>query len=40
MYRLAQEPGRFYRRYVVDGLPFAARLLGWAVRRRVTTALG
>ena len=39
MYRLAQEPGRLYRRYAVDGLPFAARLLGWAVRRRVATAL-
>lgn len=27
LHRLAQEPRRLFRRYVVDGLPFAARLL-------------
>lgn len=27
LHRVAQEPGRLFRRYFVDGLPFAARLL-------------
>jgi len=30
VHRLAQEPRRLARRYLVDGLPFAARLLGGA----------
>jgi N-acetylglucosaminyldiphosphoundecaprenol N-acetyl-beta-D-mannosaminyltransferase len=27
LHRMGQEPGRLFRRYIVDGLPFAARLL-------------
>jgi N-acetylglucosaminyldiphosphoundecaprenol N-acetyl-beta-D-mannosaminyltransferase len=27
VHRLAQEPRRLFRRYLIDGLPFAARLL-------------
>lgn len=34
--RLIQEPGRLGRRYLVDGLPFAAALLWRSVRRRWT----
>jgi len=34
-HRLAQEPGRLGKRYLVDGLPFAARLLAGAGWRRV-----
>jgi N-acetylglucosaminyldiphosphoundecaprenol N-acetyl-beta-D-mannosaminyltransferase len=33
-HRLAQEPGRLAHRYLVDDLPFAARLLGRALLRR------
>lgn len=33
-YRLLQEPGRLARRYLVDGLPFALRLLAAALRNR------
>ena len=31
LHRLAQEPRRLAKRYLVQGLPFAARLLVWAV---------
>jgi N-acetylglucosaminyldiphosphoundecaprenol N-acetyl-beta-D-mannosaminyltransferase len=34
-FRLSQEPGRLARRYLVDGLPFAARLMAWACARRL-----
>ena len=34
MHRLAQQPGRLARRYLVDDLPFAARLMGRALSRR------
>lgn len=34
IHRLAQEPKRLFRRYLVDGLPYALRLLGGSVRRR------
>lgn len=37
LHRLAQEPRRLFRRYIVDGLPFAARLLAssaWKGLRR------
>jgi N-acetylglucosaminyldiphosphoundecaprenol N-acetyl-beta-D-mannosaminyltransferase len=35
LYRLLQEPGRLAHRYLIDGLPFAFRLLAAAVRSRV-----
>ena len=34
MHRLAHEPRRLFRRYVVQGIPFGLRLLGWALARR------
>lgn len=34
LYRLAIEPRRLFRRYIVDDLPFVAKLLSWAVRKR------
>lgn len=34
VHRLAQEPRRLFRRYVVDGLPFAARMFANALRGR------
>jgi N-acetylglucosaminyldiphosphoundecaprenol N-acetyl-beta-D-mannosaminyltransferase len=34
VHRLVQEPRRLFRRYVVDGLPFAARMFGHALRSR------
>jgi N-acetylglucosaminyldiphosphoundecaprenol N-acetyl-beta-D-mannosaminyltransferase len=34
MHRLIQEPRRLFRRYVVDGLPFAARMFAHALRAR------
>jgi N-acetylglucosaminyldiphosphoundecaprenol N-acetyl-beta-D-mannosaminyltransferase len=34
LHRLAQEPGRLARRYLVEDLPFAAGLLVRAIRRR------
>jgi N-acetylglucosaminyldiphosphoundecaprenol N-acetyl-beta-D-mannosaminyltransferase len=34
VHRLVQEPGRLARRYLIDGLPFAAVLIGRAVMRR------
>lgn len=33
-HRLASEPRRLFRRYVIDGIPFAVRLLAWSVVRR------
>lgn len=35
LHRLAQEPRRLARRYLLDGPPFLLRLLGWAARCRV-----
>ena len=34
IHRLAQEPGRLAKRYLVHGLPFLLRLLVWALRAR------
>jgi N-acetylglucosaminyldiphosphoundecaprenol N-acetyl-beta-D-mannosaminyltransferase len=34
MHRLIQEPRRLFRRYVVDGVPFAARMFAHALRAR------
>jgi N-acetylglucosaminyldiphosphoundecaprenol N-acetyl-beta-D-mannosaminyltransferase len=43
VHRLMQEPGRLARRYLVDGLPFAIRLLAVSaiegLRRRVSPPL-
>jgi N-acetylglucosaminyldiphosphoundecaprenol N-acetyl-beta-D-mannosaminyltransferase len=38
LHRLVQEPRRLARRYLVDGLPFAARLLARSLRARRTTS--
>jgi N-acetylglucosaminyldiphosphoundecaprenol N-acetyl-beta-D-mannosaminyltransferase len=35
IHRLAQEPRRLFRRYLIDGLPFAARLFARALRARL-----
>ena len=35
VHRLVQEPRRLFRRYVVDGLPFAARMFAHALRARI-----
>jgi N-acetylglucosaminyldiphosphoundecaprenol N-acetyl-beta-D-mannosaminyltransferase len=35
LHRLVHEPRRLFRRYVVHGLPFALRLLAWAVMERL-----
>jgi N-acetylglucosaminyldiphosphoundecaprenol N-acetyl-beta-D-mannosaminyltransferase len=35
VHRLVQEPRRLFRRYVVDGLPFAARMFMHALRSRL-----
>lgn len=35
VHRLCQEPGRLAKRYLLHGLPFAARLLGSALRQRI-----
>ncbi len=35
VFRLAVEPRRLARRYLVEGLPFAARLMAWAVHERM-----
>jgi N-acetylglucosaminyldiphosphoundecaprenol N-acetyl-beta-D-mannosaminyltransferase len=40
LHRLLQEPGRLYRRYLVAGPPFLARLGAWAVRRRIAERRG
>jgi N-acetylglucosaminyldiphosphoundecaprenol N-acetyl-beta-D-mannosaminyltransferase len=34
VHRLVQEPRRLFRRYIVDGLPFAARMFAHALRSR------
>ena len=34
LHRLWHEPRRLFRRYVMQGLPFSARLFGWALMRR------
>lgn len=36
LHRLAQEPRRLFRRYVVEGMPFAARVGGHVVLRRLS----
>jgi N-acetylglucosaminyldiphosphoundecaprenol N-acetyl-beta-D-mannosaminyltransferase len=38
MHRLWHEPRRLFRRYVVQGLPFALRLFGWALMHRLVGA--
>jgi N-acetylglucosaminyldiphosphoundecaprenol N-acetyl-beta-D-mannosaminyltransferase len=38
VHRLLQEPRRLFRRYIVDDLPFAVRLFGSALRRRVAAS--
>jgi N-acetylglucosaminyldiphosphoundecaprenol N-acetyl-beta-D-mannosaminyltransferase len=35
LHRLTHEPRRLFRRYVMQGLPFAIRLLAWAVTERL-----
>jgi N-acetylglucosaminyldiphosphoundecaprenol N-acetyl-beta-D-mannosaminyltransferase len=35
LYRLAQEPRRLYRRYLLEGIPFAAQLMWSALRVRL-----
>ena len=35
VHRLASEPGRLAKRYLVEGIPFAVRLLFWAAWRRL-----
>ena len=35
VHRLASEPRRLARRYLVEGIPFGVRLIAWAVGRRV-----
>ena len=40
VHRLVQEPRRLARRYLLEGLPFAARLGAWAVRARFSRAGG
>ena len=37
VWRLVHEPRRLFRRYVVQGLPFAAHLFRWAMRTRRAT---
>ncbi len=39
-FRLLTEPRRLARRYLVDGMPFAAHMVGWAVRERVRGGSG
>jgi N-acetylglucosaminyldiphosphoundecaprenol N-acetyl-beta-D-mannosaminyltransferase len=36
LHRLAQEPSRLYRRYLVDGIPFLVRLLSSAITVRLS----
>lgn len=38
VYRLSVEPKRLARRYLVDGIPFAGRMLVWAAKERQQTA--
>jgi N-acetylglucosaminyldiphosphoundecaprenol N-acetyl-beta-D-mannosaminyltransferase len=35
LHRLTHEPRRLFRRYVVQGLPFSARLFAWALMQRM-----
>ena len=37
MHRLMHEPRRLFRRYVVQGIPFGLRLLGWALAHRLSS---
>jgi N-acetylglucosaminyldiphosphoundecaprenol N-acetyl-beta-D-mannosaminyltransferase len=39
LHRLAQEPRRLFRRYVIEGLPFALRLLAYSALVRAASAL-
>jgi N-acetylglucosaminyldiphosphoundecaprenol N-acetyl-beta-D-mannosaminyltransferase len=39
MHRLAQEPRRLFRRYVLEGIPFAARLMAYAGLTRLLSRL-
>ncbi len=39
LHRLAQEPRRLFRRYVVEGIPFAGRLLTYALLARALSGL-
>jgi N-acetylglucosaminyldiphosphoundecaprenol N-acetyl-beta-D-mannosaminyltransferase len=39
LHRLAQEPRRLFRRYVVEGIPFAVRLLTYAALHRLLSRL-
>ena len=38
MHRLMHEPRRLFRRYVVQGIPFGLRLLGWALAHRLSAS--
>ena len=38
MHRLWHEPRRLFRRYIVLGIPFSARLFGWALKHRANLA--
>ena len=38
MHRLMHEPRRLFRRYVVQGIPFGIRLLGWALAHRLSAS--
>lgn len=38
VHRLAQEPSRLARRYLLSDFPFASRLIAWAVRSRLDLA--
>ena len=40
MHRLGHEPRRLFRRYVVQGLPFALRLFAWALMQRLVGGNG
>ncbi len=39
-HRLVQEPRRLFKRYVIDGIPFAVALLARSVGKRLTNSLG
>jgi hypothetical protein len=39
VHRLVQEPRRLFRRYLVEGVPFAVRLLAYALLHRVLSRL-
>jgi len=40
VHRMAQEPGRLFKRYMVQGVPFAMRLLGGSICRGMARKLG